>query len=227
MQITINDTAFEVPFDTSKITLGQFMQYHDEYGRDLNKLLSNLQKKEFEDETEKIIELDDFLNKEALAWFSFWTKTDLFEVQDEPFTAPLLQAYRQLRSLIMPEEAKFPLEVQFNNETWMIPDYKVTPASTIDFNEIVTPKEILRQLKTLEKDKYDALPYLCAIFFRKKNERFADEMVDNEGERMTLMNTLTLNVAFQVAFFLNSYQNISLTTFLCSMGKMEATLSLN
>lgn len=227
MQITINDTAFEVPFDTSKITLGQFMQYHDEYGRDLNKLLAIIQAKEFTDDTEKIIEMDDFLNKEALAWFSFWTKTDLFEVKDEPFTLPLLHTFRQLRQLIMPEEAKFPVKVQFNDETWVLPDYKVTPSSNIDFNEIITPKEILRQLKTIEKDKYDALPYLCAIFLRKEDEAFTDEMIDDEGPRMALINELPLNVAFNVAFFLNSYQNISSKLFLFSMEKTVETLSLS
>ena len=69
MQIIVNNTACEVPFDTSIITLDQFMQYHDEYGRDLYKLLQELRKQKFDDEVEKIIAYDDYMNQEALAWF--------------------------------------------------------------------------------------------------------------------------------------------------------------
>jgi len=228
MQLTLNDILCEVPFDTSKITLGSFMEYHNEYGRDLNKLLSEIQKKEFDDEVEKVIALNDYLDQEALAWFSFWTKSDLFEVKEESFIIPVLKSYRQLRSLLQPEDEtqmSFPVEIIFNKEVWCISDYKVVPASGMDFNEVITSKETIRQLSSIGKDKYDSLPYMCAIFFRKKNEAFDDSFIQEDGERMTLLKQLPLNVAYQVAFFLNSYQSTYLKTLVYSIAKEAGTPS--
>lgn len=217
MQVSINNQSCEVPFDLAAITLGDFIAYQDEYGADLDKLLIEITQKEHEGDEEdielqKLVDFDSHLDMEALAWFSFWTKSDLFEVKDQPFITPVLEQYRLLRNIIKEQmqdaEILFPLEISWNNELWSIQDFKVNPASEMSFNEIITSKETMRQLDSLGKGQWQALIYLCAIYFRKKDEAFEDEMVFEEGERMTLLKTLPLNIAIKVSFFLNSCVSI-------------------
>lgn len=230
MQVTINNTDFKVPFDPMDISLNDFMQYHEHYGRNLFKQLMGLHDKKFEDEVDQVVAFNDYINEEALSWFSFWTGIDLFPVRNKDFMKPLFQAYHALRMLIQPvinSNIKFPLTVDFDNEKWVIPDYQLVPFSPISFNEIITSKEVCRQLRTLQKDKFDTLPYISAIFFRKKNEAFTDELIYEQGERMLLLKKLPLETAWKIAFFLTSYRNISVKISVCSMGGPAAIINLN
>lgn len=232
MEITINNKTCEVPFDLMSISLSDFLKYYDEYGRDLDKAMVNLLEKKYEDEDpeinelQKIIDLETHIDTEALAWFSFWTKSDLFEVRDEPFIIPVLQNYRLLRHLLKNEENninEYPLEVTWKSEDWSIQNFIINPASEMSFNEIITSKETMRQIHAVGKRRWDALPYLCAIFFRKKNEAFSDELIQQGGERMELLKTLPLRYAFQIAFFLSCCVNTWKKT-LAYSAEMEAEI---
>lgn len=217
MQVTVNDTLYEVPFDLRAISLGDFISYQNEYGKETDQLLIKLSEKKYEGdeqdiELQKAFDFDSYLDTEALAWFSFWTKHDLFEVRDQPFIAPVLEKYRLFRFLLREQleddTLKFPIEVEWRDETWSVQDFKVNPASEMSFNEVVTAKETMRQLYSLGKGQWQALIYLCAIYFRKKGEAFEDVMIYEGGERMTLLKELPLDIAIKVAFFLSNCVNI-------------------
>lgn len=209
MKIHVDKKEYYVPFDADAIPLGKYMEYHNEFGKALDKELDEIVKSTKSDD-DKILALDDHLDKEAISWFSFWTKLPLHEAMGTPAVLPLFEAYRQLRQLFQysPESAEFPLEVEWGGEMWGIQDFKVNPASEMCFNEIITSKEVMRQVKHLEEGKWTAVPYLCAVFFRKIGEKFVDELIHEGSERLSLMKTLPLSYAIQVSFFLSVCVNI-------------------
>ena len=212
MEVTINDIVHQVPFDLNIITLGEFLEYQEQYGRALDEQLHEILEKQYEGDPDdmelmRTFDLERHLDNEGLAWFSFWTKHDLFEVKDVPFVAPVLDNFRFFRNMLKDqtlESQSYPLEIEFEDEQWEINDFVITPANSMTFNEIITSKEVMRQTYAIGRGKWDALPYLCAIFLRKKGELFSDDMIEEDGERLKIINRLPLMHALQVAFFLSS-----------------------
>lgn len=233
MQVTINDNAYEVPFDPTVITLEDFVEYHREYGRDLDKKLNELLSKEYtgddeETELQRNQELEEHLDTEALCWYSFWTKFDLIEVRDHSFITPLLHQFRVLRHLLKDDQElpqEFPVELEWDDHTWSISDYKINPASEMSFNEIITSKEVMRQVYAIGAGKWEGLPYLCAVYLRKKDEVFSDALVQEDGDRMNLFKKLPLKHALSVAFFLNICVNIWSKALVSSAEKEAETIS--
>lgn len=235
MQLKINDTVHDVPFDLSIITLEQYLAYYNKYGRELDKHLEQLVAKEFDGDQEDAalllqIDIESHLDNEAISWFSYWTNIDLFEVKDLPGIQPLLSEYRVLRFLLKESSEQIvdlPIDVEWNGETWCIQDFKVNPASDMSFNEIITSKEVMRQIMAIGQCKWDSLPYLCAVFFRKKGEAFNDEMIYEGSERMELIKKLPMVYALAVAFFLTSCVNILNNTLVSLEEKEEETAKPN
>jgi hypothetical protein len=64
----------------------------------------------------------------------------------------------------------------------------------------------------LQDGKNEALYHLCAAFFRKENEGYTSELVDNEGERVRLMKNLPLNYALCVHDYIKDTISIYLET---------------
>jgi hypothetical protein len=224
MKILINDIEHDVPFDLSLMTLGQFLDYYEAYGRELDKELKALAEKKYvgdEDTIEvlRTIDIDNHIDKEALAWFSFWTKMDFSAAKDEPFIAPVLTQYRILRYLLTKSEEDsytFPAEIEWNGEKWAISNFTVTPASDMTFNEVITSKEVMRQVFAISRSQWDALPYLCAVFFRKKGEAFSDGLIIEGCERLELIKSLPMTHALRVAFFLDNCVSIWTNTLVSS-----------
>ena len=232
MRVFVNDTAYEIPFDPAIISMEDFISYHTDYGKDLNtKLKSILDKKYIGDndtiELERNIALEGHLDEEALCWFAFWTKTDLDEVKQHPGITPFLERYRLLRTLLRDDDAEFPYYAEWNGDEWTIQDFKVNPASEMSFNEIITSKEVMRQIYSIGEDNWAALPYLCAVYFRKKDELFKDEFIQEGSERMEVLKKLPLKHGLAVAFFLKICVSIWSSISVSSARKAEAEASLS
>lgn len=245
MELKVNNKNCTVPFDLSAVTLGEYISYYEKYGRDLDGKLKEIQERDYkkylaskgftdagdEDiETFRDLDLDNHLDQEALAWFSFWTGFDFFEAQHMKETAQALFQYRVFRYIMnesIQKETVFPQQYEWNGETWEVLNYQVTPESEMSFNEVITSKEIMRQIYKMGKGKWDAMPYLCAVFFRKKNEAFKDEFVHESSERLKLMLDLPLTYAMQVGFFLTACVNIWKNTLASSENGEEVTQNLS
>lgn len=215
MQLNINDTTVEVPSDLSDIPLGQFLTYWEQYGRNLDKKLAEIGKRKYDEEFDQTLDLLELETEEAIAWYSFFTGYD-FSVIMQQQSDELLTRYRTIRELLrISESENYTLnqDVQWKESVWSIRDWKVTPDSSFTFNELLTSKEASRQIHSLGKGRWEALPYLCAVFFRKKGEHFRNEFVIEGSERLTLMQELPMSYAIQVAFFLSVSVSIYATTF--------------
>jgi len=202
MIVAINGVQHNVPSDISQVSLGRFVEYYEKYGRQLDEELMAIFESD-KDDFEKEIDFELHIDKEALSWYSFFTGFNFFESNEIDLTDILLQ-YRITRSLLKESEnaaRDFPMEIELEGEKWCIQDFRVTPGSTMNFNEIVTGKEVVRQITKLGQGKWEALAYLCCIYLRKKDEIFTDKLLE---DRMEFMNNIPLNHALSVAFFLNS-----------------------
>lgn len=213
MIISINNTEHNVPSDLSQVTLGMFIQYYEKYGKALDEQLA---------EIDNEIDFDLHIDKEALSWYSFFTGYNFFETTDVDLTDMLLQ-YRILRALLKESESnckRFPIEVDWKEEKWVIQDYKVTPGSTMSFGEVITGKEVVRQITKIGQGKWDALPYLCAVYLRKKDESFNEAVIE---QRVIEMQELPLDIALMVAFFLSSSISIFRKHLLSSLNQAAET----
>ena len=213
MDITVNDINYTIPFDVSQISLADFLDYYRQYGRELDKEMAAVNEKQYEGDEETAalmhtLAIDSQLDKEALAWFSFWTKKDFMNAGDVPNVGELIIWYKTFKPLlIQSQEASMDAlekRIEWNDAVWEIQPHTVTPTSKMSFNEIITSKEIIRQVYAIGQNSWDALPYLCAVFFRKQGELFEDIFIVEGSERLELMKTLPLSIALQVSFFLAS-----------------------
>jgi hypothetical protein len=228
MQVTLDQKVHEVPFTLADITLEKFIEYYDKYGRSLDKEIEEIQKTDYvkeygEDaEVQKEVDLDIHLDNEAIAWYSFWTKSDLSDAKNHPEILPMLTQYRVLKYMLIQDENEaknFPIDVNWKGETWHIQNFTVNPASQMTFNEIITSKEVIRQISAIGKSRWEAMPYLCAVFFRKKGEAFTDELVEEGSDRMYELLQLPMSHVLRVAFFLSACVSIWKNTSLSSAEK--------
>lgn len=211
MKLTINGKDYEVPFDPMLITLDDFILWWDQYGKELDEQLKEIL--EIEDEDEKFERWDDLIDQEAISWFSFWTKIDLFDAQDLPEFHILLANYRIFKKITIDSEEKAKREetwsFEWHGEQWEIQDYKVNPATKMSFSETIHGKEVVRQIIKLEESRWLALKYLSAVFLRHPEEKFDKTMVMENSPRLNLMGELPISHAFKVGFFLSICANIS------------------
>lgn len=203
MQVTINNKDYNIPFDTNIISISEYIDYNEMYGLELDKELQEIYKKKYEDTEDQVVDLDNHLDKEAISWFSFWTKLDLFQAKETPDIIPILNEYRNLKSLLIQEDVDLPKIYDWHDSKWQIQDWRINPQSEMNFNEVITSKEITRQVFSLGKGKIFALKYLCCVFFRKTGEIFSDSLVYENGDRMVELTSLPLSYALNVSFFLS------------------------
>jgi hypothetical protein len=205
MEIKINEELYQVPSDLMEVPLGKFLEYYDRFGVHLDAQLSDILKREYQDEFDRQIELSQHEDQEALSWFSYWTNLDLVHLHTAS-AEPLIILYRAIKSLLINSEEQayeLPTFIEWKEQQWEIRDFKVTPTSGFSFNELLTSKEVVRQVRAIGKGNWFALPYLCCVFFRKKGESFSDALIAEGSERQTLMQELPMAHALKVSFFLS------------------------
>lgn len=222
MEVRINEVIFDIPFDPAVIPLSKFIIWHNDYGKDLNKELIAIIDNKHIDELDKTFQLENYLDKEALHWFCFWTDTEFVEASTHPSILPYLQQYRVLRYMLKENDYDYPYQVDWKNEQWEIQDFKLNPSAEMNFNEIITSKEVMRQVYKIGGDNWNGIPYLCCIFFRKKGELFDDKFIADGSPRMRELQEVPLVHAMAVAFFLNICVNIWNKSLASSVEEKEA-----
>lgn len=216
MIISVNGEEKHVPSSLELISLGTFIDWYETYGRKLDEELQAILEKEYDHELQLEFAVDDHILNEAIAWYSFFTGYDFSIVKGSAHAEDLLNQYKVIRSLVKDQEqntTKFPTKIQWNGEDWMIQNFVVDPKSEMTFNEIITSKEVMRQLHSLGLGKWHSLLYLSCIFFRKVDEPFSDELIYEDGERMNQLRNLPMNIAMTVGFFLRSCVDTWKSTF--------------
>lgn len=205
MEFQYNGQTYNYPSTLEEITLKQRIDYHNTIGQEYDERLEEL--KELEDEAERGIEFADLQMDVACKTFAFFTGIPVEEIKEKFELGQVLNVFNVCLTVLLNEEKVLELQPEgydFLNEKYFIQSPQITPASDMTFNELLTSKEVTRQLNKLGHGKHEALQYLCCVFLRKKDEPFSEELAMRGGQRWEAFASLPLSIAYAVGFFLSS-----------------------
>lgn len=189
MKFNLNNTEYKYPTTLAEITLRQRIAFYN---------LHEKQRVIPEDEVDAVEANVLF----ALEQFAFYTGIPVDVVKQQLDLGQVLDVVTTSAAIMQEEEQQMQLESEylFNNELWYIAAPDVTPGSKFTFNEFITSKQVVKQTQQLGLGNFEALPYLCAVYLRRADEQFTDELVDKRSE---MFMDLPLSIALAVGFFLS------------------------
>lgn len=211
MDVRYKDQVYTFPASLNAITLRQRIAFNEAHGKaldDMSKTIAAI-KDEFVRETEQT----QWHLENAARAFSFYTGIPFDEVRSEVGITDLLHVYNTDMQAMYKEETEVELKPVYNwkHEDWYLTIPELKPTDKMVLNEFIVSKEIVRALHDAGQGKWDTLPYLCAIYLRKKDEPFTEELVQEGSKRLALMQELPLDIAIAVGFFLTGTVNIYTT----------------
>lgn len=226
MNFTYREQQYTFPNSLADITLRQRIDFYNLHGKDIDAKAVLIEK--IKDDTEKEIERNILSIDLACKSFSFYTGIPIHEVQQFMSVEDIMEIYAVDMQMLQDQERSIVLQPTYDwrGEQWCIAAPEVTGNSSMTLIEFVTGKEVVRQLSAVGKGKWDALPYLCAIYLRKRlpdgtQEPFTESLVAANSERLAAMYDLPMDIAIAVGFFLSSTLSIYITTFLSSPKEGE------
>jgi hypothetical protein len=220
MKVKINEQEYDIPVSLAAVTLQQRIDFENQYGKDLRKLLAKIL--EIKNESLKELEFTDYHCKLACQSLSFFGGIPLETVMYNTAIDDVLAVFHATMKSYADDcdfsnkEVELKQEFGWNDELWVVAPPELNPDSKMTFGELITAKQAVQNMMQLGDEKWEALLPLCCIFFRKKDEPFKEEFLNETGERYQLMKSLPLEYALQVAFFLSVCQSSWLNTFLYS-----------
>lgn len=221
MDFKYRGKKYSIPNMLEDITLGQRIEFYRQYGAELDELAKTIS--EMPEGQEREAEESLFMLRSAIETFSFYSGIPLEEVKESMAMEQVLNIYTANLAVLVQQEREITLLQSYNwkGEEWLIAAPELRPDSKMTFNEFITAKEIVRQMAQVGTGNWEPLPYLCAIYFRKKDEQYQEDFVLPESERLKLMYELPLNIALSVGFFLADTMSIYSQTSLSS-SRQEA-----
>lgn len=211
MTFKYKESEYHFPALLSEITLSRRIAFYQEHGKLLDEKALAVEKL---NGLEKEMEQSMWHLDNAARYFSFYTGIPLAEVQSSMDLTDMMNIYSVDIASLLEQERTIELQQLYGwqNEIWTISAPELLPDNKMTLIEFITGKEVVRQLDAVGKGKWEALPYLCAIYLRKEGEPFDESMIAENSERIKLMLEIPLDIALGVAFFLSSTLNIYITT---------------
>lgn len=227
MRIWINDTWHNLPSTLSEITLKQRIDFQITHGN----LLDEMQKSilEIKDEDERELEIANFQIEKMYRSISFFLNIDLDALKNSEFIDQIVHAYVSSLDLVLREEQEIienPVyEFTWNKEEWVLSHPELTYGHKMKFGEFIDSKQMIQDMINLGKSRWECLIPLAAIFLRKSGEQYEASFLHEGSDRLKLMESLPLNIALQVAFFLTNslsmFINSSQFSFLQELKEQE------
>lgn len=222
MRFLINDQEVSFPTSLAEITLGQRIQFYNQYGKDLDDMLTSIL--EIKDEDERELELVQFHAEKMFANVAFFAGTTPEALKESEFIDGIANIYHSCTKVLMEDEASQELQPEYiwNQEVWEIHPPELKHGSPMKFGEFIDAKQIIKNMMDLGKGRWETLVALCAIYLRKKDEAYKEEFMYEGSERQTMMMNLPMDIALAVGFFLSLSQNMLVNTLLFSVNQQES-----
>lgn len=210
MRVQINDKIILIPSALSEMTLGQRIAFQQQHGDLLNEMHKSILEM---DPQEQELELIEWQLEKMYRTVSFFSGFSVESLRQSEFinqifaihTASMEQIFQDEQRLINQPETEF----SWNGELWEIPKPELKHGDKMTFGEVIDSKQMVQNMLGLSKNRWECLIPLCCIFLRRVGEKYQENWLVEGSERMRLMESLPLNIALQVNFFLSS----SLCTF--------------
>lgn len=219
MRITINDKQVIIPSSLSEITLGQRIDFHNQYGRELDDMLASIQK--MEDDIEKELELSQFAIEKMFRTVAFFSGFSVEALKESVFIEAISNIYYSALAVLFEEEENLEFKKDFiwNGEEWELGPIELKHGSDKTFGEFIDSKQLVQDMADLGRGKWESMLSLAAIFFRKKGEEYREEFLFEDSERLKLMRELPMDIVMQIGFFLAATVNIYYNTFRYSLSQ--------
>jgi len=208
MRITINDKDIVIPSSVSEITLKQKIDFSLTHGKQLEEMAKSILA--MPDGYEKELEITQFQFEQMFKTFAFFTGIDENVLKESEFIDKIAGIYYSSLAQLNADEEEMIIQTEFswNDELWEIAHPELKHGDRMTFGEMIDAKQIIQDMVELGKNRWECLLPLCAIFFRRKGEAYDKSFLYEGSDRLKLMETLPLNFAMQVGFFLISSLNL-------------------
>lgn len=220
MRVKVNDKEVIIPSSLSEITIGQRIEFYNQYGRQLDEMLDSIQ--QMKDDEFKELELIEWHNEKMYRTFAFFANTTPEALKQSKFIDEVGNLYYACLHVLLEEEKELEFKREFiwKGETWELAEPKLKQDDRMTFGEMIDSKQIVKDMIELGRGKWEYMVRLCAIYLRKKGEPYDESMVYEDSDRLKQMNELPMDIALQVGFFLSSSMNFLINT-LTSSGKAK------
>jgi len=211
MRVQLNGETVVIPSSLSEITLKQRIEFQAQYGDQLDAMLKSIL--EIEDPDEKEIELTQFQIERMVRTVAFFLNTTVDALKESQSLDQIANLYYPNLSLLLEEENITPkYEFEWIDSKWHLHVPELKNGHKMTFGEFIDSKQIIQDLLGLSKNKWECLIPLCAIFLRKEGEEYQESFLYEDSDRLKLMETVPLDIAIQVGFFLSNSLNTFIKT---------------
>lgn len=206
MKFEINGVSYDLPTSLSQIPLKQKIAFEAEHGGLLAQMAKSIAG--IKDDNEKEMEAVLYQMQVACRSLSFFASIPL-EIVEQTNVDDVYNIYAACFQGLFVQQDAISIENEFdwNGDIWMIDNPAVTTKSKMTFNELIVSKQVVKAMMDMGQGEWQGMPYIAAVFLRKKGEAFSEDLVDGEGERVKLMESLPMDIALGVAFFLLASMN--------------------
>lgn len=213
MKILINNQPVTIPSSLSDFTLGQRIDFYNEYGRDLDEMAKAII--EMEEGVEKELEITHFQFEKMFRTFAFFANCTVDALRDSNLIDEIATIYHASLSVLFEDEQALEPAAQFvwKGETWELHPPELKHGDKMTFGELIDSKQIVKDMVAVSKGKWELMLPICAIYLRKKGEEYDESFLYQGSERIELMRELPMDIALQVGFFLSGSMNIYLNSF--------------
>lgn len=208
MRVIVNEQQYILPSSLSEITLGTRIRFQKEVGDTLDMMAKSID--EMPDGYEKELEILQFAVEKMFRTFAFFVDADPEDLKNSEFVDEIARIYYSSLKIIFEEEAGIELKTEFfwNNESWFLSTPELKHGSSMKYGELIDAKQSVSNMIELGNNKWEYLLPLCAIYLRRKDEEYDKEFLFEGSDRLKQMESLPLDIALQVGFFLSSSLNI-------------------
>lgn len=227
MTLLINDTEIQIPHTIGDVTIGQRIDFHDQYGRDLAARAKEIS--QLEDGEEQEIALAELSLDRMYCAFAFFTGCTVDAVRDSTYVDQVAAVYYGLLAdLLVDPEINETNVFLWNDERWYLPDAILKHGDQMTFGEFIDAKQLVKDHIESGSDNLEYLVQICAIFLRKEGESYKESFLYEQSDRLLLMRTLPMDIAAAVAGWFerfNGYVHDSFPVFFPSRVKSNNKFS--
>lgn len=190
IEIVIRNISFSIPESQDELTIGQFISFHNQYGKDLEERAALIQN----NTDEVLAELDRtelFIDK-CFCWAKFFCSCRNINTHIDT-TLSVKDAttfYHDHIAVLLKEPAKcefFPEHYSIGDFTLYLSNPELNNISKITFGEFIDSKILTQSVNQEKQSKWHLIQYIAAIFLREKGQAYQEASIDESCQTMTSM----------------------------------------